>query len=183
MKPTTRKHKDIRGRKVRGYSAAFGPIETSDMHQTPADAIATCERSVLGALARLDDGAKILEWRQHLIVIIPTVVGWAYWIDTFSRKYFNGSGAGDFDTCERSALLHIGQALWNHETDDQEYLSSVTRPDVRSELAGWIGFQRCYRQIQTAGEITDKGQIHQAACEMSYAYTREHFNAYIGRSA
>lgn len=86
MKPTVRKVKDIRGRRVVGHKAKFGPVEC--MRPTPKEAALTCEHETLSALARLDRGARVLRWRGHVAVVAPTLEGWSYWVDTLSNPYF-----------------------------------------------------------------------------------------------
>ena len=91
MKPTVRKVKDIRGRKILGYVATLHtPDSYSDgrisgqQRTTPADAILSCEVEVECALDRLARGTVIGQWNGHTYVVSPSIDGWRTWCDEFS---------------------------------------------------------------------------------------------------
>src|SRR5262245_38388223 len=180
MKPTIKKVKDIRGRKILGYRAVFGPVE-SERHATPAAAIAECEQLTREALARLQQGATIATWRGHRLVITPSVYapGWSYWIDTFSHGFTNGANYADNIEAYNAAVYHLAQGDWTLDADDHEILAAIPDKAKRADLASWIAFQRTYAQIKAAGEITADADIHRAACESSHVYAREHFAAVL----
>jgi hypothetical protein len=82
MKPTVKKLKDIRGRRIVGYRAHIGAIATQG--STPQEAAEKCEAAVHAALARLERGTLVGSWRGHTYVVSPTSEGWRYWLDTSS---------------------------------------------------------------------------------------------------
>lgn len=177
MKPTIHKRKDVRGRKALGYTGVIGAIAGPEA-PTPAAAAELAETTVLAAIGRLAAGPKIDTWCGHTYAVYPTVDGWAYWIDTFSNGY-GVSASGDRFQVELSAIAHLAQNVWTAEYDDHVLLQDVP-PAVRPGLASWIAFQRCYIRIRNAGDIPE-AQYHDAACQMSHLYAREHFGAYLAR--
>lgn len=173
LKPTIHKLRGMTGRAIRAYRASIGPLEYSAA--TQPEAIDGVERNVISALDRLDSGVRIGRWNGHVYFVAPAIDGWVYWVDTCDSAYVTSSGYGSREHAERAAYFHLAQNLWTPETDDYAYLALVLDRGIRLEIASWIGFQRAYRQIQAAGELTDHGQIHQAACNAGDLYTREHF--------
>ena len=175
MKPTIHKRKDIRGRKIVGYSATIGPVTTDATDQTRASEL--CETAVSAALARLAQGTKIGQWNGHTYVVSPETYGWQYWIDAFGRQDYGVSVQGyTRDQTEDSAIAHLAQSDWNEETDDHAMLASLPR-SKRADMATWIGFQRSYIRIKAANDLPENDR-HLAACEMGNLYAREHFGAY-----
>ena len=160
MKPTIRKIRDIRGRKITGYSATLGPIEAYG--STPSEAQTSAWGSVARTLERLDRGAFIGHWNGRAYVVIPDVAGWAYWIDTSSSAHITSSNYLERESAINAALYHLAQNLWTAETADTAYLLSLPE-SLRPELASWIGFQRAYLRERAAG--TPENLIHQIACE------------------
>lgn len=178
MKPTIRKIKDIRGRKVLGYEASLGSI-VSARCDSAARAIEDCEYLTGKAIERLAAGPTIGRWRNHTIVVYPTIIGWAYWIDTFSNGYGTDCGRDDKIAAYNSAVYHLAQVDWSADVDDYELIQAVPDVRLRAELAGWIGFQRSYIEIKAAGQITGENDIHRAACDAGHVYAREHFASYL----
>lgn len=178
MKPTIRKIKDIRGRKVRGYEASLGAL-TSAHCDTSKAAIEDLEYLTIKAIDRLANGPTIARWQGHQLVVYPTLAGWGYWLDTFSSTKY-GCDVGDKDPIEayNRAVYHLAQNIWTADTDDHELLAAV--PDVakRAELAGWIAFQRAYLSIKAMGQ-TAENDLHAAACAQGTVYAREHFASYL----
>lgn len=183
LKPSVHKVKDLRGRKIVGYRAQLGSID-STIQPTAAKAIEECYQLVREAIERLAQGPKIKHWRGHLIVVTPRLyaLGWSYWIDTFSTGNDSGSNYPDSIAAYNSAIYHLAQSLWSADSDDHELISAVPSVKDRAELAGWIGFQRAYISIRSAGEVSEI-DTHRAACEQGHAYAREHFAAYLHRAA
>ncbi len=178
LKPAIRKIRDIRGKRIIGYEASLGPM-CSDRHSaSPALATQDLEDRLLNTLKRVDRGASVRTWNGHVFVIVPTLHGYAYWLDTFGRLSFNDGGP-DEEKAIASAFHHLTQSVWTADVDDYTFLQSIPDRSVRSELASWIAFQRCFIRVRNAGELTENGQQHQAACEMSSQYAREHFAAYL----
>jgi hypothetical protein len=172
MKPTVRKVKDIRGRRVVGHKAKFGPVEC--MRPTPKEAALTCEHETLSALARLDRGARVLRWRGHVAVVAPTLEGWSYWVDTLSNPYFMTTPKQDREDAENDALHHLAQGAWNLDVpDDEAFLNAEPSADgvteecglpyiVRDLLRPWIRWQRSYAALRAKG--FSETEAHQKAC-------------------
>lgn len=164
MKPSLHKQKNLRGRIV-GHVATIGPIREDGA--TPLQASEACDRSALAALDRLDRGPDILRWHGHVIVTFPTVCGWSYWIDTFSDAGYSVScGLDSRETAIDRAIHHVAQHVWSHETDDTAFLATLP-PSLRTEIKGWIAFQRAYVRFQAAGHSPN--DCHHLACEASSA--------------
>lgn len=168
MKPTIRKVKTIRGR-IDGYKATFGPIE-SGAHPTPKEAALACEHETLLALVRLDRGARVLRWRGHTAVVMPTVNGWTYWIDTASRPDTIQVSTGETrEDAENNALHHLAQNVWTLDVkDDEAFLSAEPGTEenglpygVRDLLRPWIHWQRDYARLRAEG-LSDT-EAHQKA--------------------
>jgi hypothetical protein len=158
MKPTIRKVKTVRGR-LEGYKATFGPVE-SGTRKTPKEAALSCEHEALSALGRLDRGTRVLRWRGHTAVIMPTISGWSYWIDTASRSdIIQGTSSTDREGAENAALHHLAQNVWTPEVaDDEAFLRAEPSADecglpyiVRDVLRPWFNFQRAYVALRKDG--------------------------------
>jgi hypothetical protein len=164
MKPTITPLRDLRGRKITGYRAEFGPIDATAT--TKPAAIAAAELAVQDALDRLNQGARVTGWidpagRVRPIMVAPTINGWGYWLDFFSRPYVEGS-YGSAGLAENAGFHHVAQNAWTADVDDRAFLLSLPAGIIRAELASWIGFQRAYLRERAAG--TPENQIHQIAC-------------------
>jgi hypothetical protein len=157
MKPVMGKKKSIRGR-ITCHTATIGPIEGQG--ETPGLAVEACDAGVMGALKRLHDGVKVIEWRGHVAIVAPDVSGWAYWIDTGESLHFVGSITRD--AAIASALHHLAQNVWTPDVaDDGAFLVDLPA-DVVSDMARWIGFQRRYAALRADGK-TDV-EAHRLAC-------------------
>ena len=163
MKPTITKLKDVRGR-ITGYRAALGSVEADGT--TPALAGEACEAATLDALQRLDNGTDVHEWRGHHYIVAPTTHGWSYWLDTFSSDFFMGPYPRH-EEANGAALHHLAQHVWDHDVADDAAFTGDLPPKVRSEIRGWIRFQRAYKRIAAEGGRTDN-EVHRLACESSY---------------
>ena len=165
MKPTITKLKDARGR-ITGYRAELGAVTRDG--KTVAEANEACEHATLEALARLDKGASAHAWNGHTFTIAPDLYGWSYVLPGHMPQ----SAGENRETAITSALHHLAQVTWTHETDDAAFLASL--PDAKrfdgeslaSELAGWIRFQRAYK-VRAAQGLSDT-ECHRLACEDSY---------------
>jgi len=174
MKPTVKKHKTMRGR-ISGYSACICGVEGSVM-TTPALAVAQCEQTTTAAIARLARGGRVFAWRGHTIVILPTLEGWSYWIDTFSATdYLASRGPCAREDVEDDALNHLAQNVWTLDvTDDSAFLLGLPM-NVQAELSGWIRFQRSYAKAKADG--ASDTEAHRIGCEASSAATSDEAKA------
>ena len=165
MKPTVSKIKNIRGR-ITGYVAYIGEVRAEG--KTPKEASEKCEREAYDALARLDYGPLLGTWRGHAYVISPTITGWEYWIDTFSRVDYSVKceTANTREDVRWRALSHMAQNLWTVDVNDDEFLADLPS-SVVDTLKSWIRFQREYARLAKEGGRSDS-EIHRLACEASY---------------
>lgn len=160
MKPIVTKCKSVRGRVV-GHTATLGPV-TSAQKPTPADASAQCEADTFAALRRLDRGTRVFRWREHMIVVSPTIHGWDYWIDTFSHTDYTISlSCATREDAEDAALGQLAQHLWTLDVTDDETFTEGLAVKVRAELKSWIKFQRGYARARASG-MNDQ-EAHRAA--------------------
>jgi hypothetical protein len=172
MKPDAlSKRKDVRGR-VTGHVATIGPV--SVIGSTPAKAAELCEAATRAALARLNRGSRIIVWRGHTVVVMPTIYGWDYWIDTYSHADIKNTTSGqDREDAESDALHHLAQHLWSPEVDDEAFLSTEHAHEtglpyvVRDLMRPWIRFQRAYAKLRAEG--ASDVEAHRKACEASLA--------------
>src|SRR5271166_813444 len=99
-------------RRIVGYVASIGPVD-GGQRATSAEAKQACEKDMIFALERLDRGPRVFMWREHTIVVAPTLNGWAYWIDTFScSAYTCHTNRVEREDAENDALHHLAQNLW-----------------------------------------------------------------------
>ena len=151
MRASVQKCKNIRGR-ITGYRASIGPVEVTAPIEAQANA--ECEQSTLNALARLERGTHVIVWRGHTVVVAPTVDGWSYYLDTFSRDYgirFQSARGPTREDAEDNALHHLAQCLWTLDVEnDNEFLIGLPK-SVQGELRGWIAFQRSYAALRATG--------------------------------
>ena len=159
MKPTVSKVKNMRGR-ITGYEARIGEVTAEG--STPAEATERCERSVLATLMRLDCGAIVGGWRGHTYFVAPTLHGWEYWIDTFTRLDYSVRREGTREEVKNNALHHLAQNVWDHDVaDDREFVAGLPG-EIAKEILGWISFQRSYLALKAEGK-TDE-ECHRLAC-------------------
>jgi hypothetical protein len=160
MKPDVRKLKNARGR-ITGYEASFGPVRAEGA--TPEQARDLCAVAVHAALERLERGANVSRWRDHVWAVYPTEQGWHYWIETGcdGRGHPARQGATREDA-EHQALHHLAQNLWGEASDDATYTQGLP-PAVASEIESWIAFQRLYVRHRSNGK--SDVEAHRLACE------------------
>lgn len=172
MKPDAlSKRKDVRGR-VTGHVATIGPVSVTG--STPAKASELCEAATRAALARLNRGSRVIVWRGHTIVVMPTIYGWDYWIDTYSRPDTKNTTTGqDREDAENDALHHLARHLWSPEVDDEKFLGNEPSTEetglpyiVRDLMRPWIKFQRAYAKFRAEG--ASDVEAHRKACEASH---------------
>lgn len=172
MKPTIRKHKDIRGRRIVGYTALFGPIESrrhadTDTERGQDQAVAECEQLVRDALERLDRGAHIGQWRGHTYVVSPDAHGWRLWCDVFSRTDYYTAQAGTRDEAIDSILSHLAANIWTVDVeDDTAFVDGLPYP-VRTEL---IGRFKWYREMK---RLMDNGYTDQEARDIIGGFKKQ----------
>lgn len=148
MKPTIGKYKNAKG-KITAYHASIGPLQTQG--DTPGEAADRCTVAVVDALRRLELGTTIGSWQGHMYVIAPSINGFSYWIDTFSRPDYFTDTNGSREFAADHALLHLAQTLWSCEVpDDRAYVASLPA-GIQSELLGYFHWQREYRRLSTKG--------------------------------
>jgi len=172
MKPTITKLKNARGR-ITGYRAAIGPIEADG--KTPAEATEACERATLDTLSRLERcrSVRALTWQGRTFVVAPTLDGWSYWLDTFSQGYSNMLPPSSFEDASDRAMHHLAQHVWNHDVEDDAAFVASLPSGIRSDLTGWIRFQRAYKIREAEGR--NDNETHRLACEDSYKDSPELF--------
>jgi hypothetical protein len=157
MKPKVYKRKDARGR-ITGYGAEFRAVVGHG--ETPALAVADCERVLVAAVDRLYRGASIGRWQDHLYVVSPHVDGWEYWIDTFSQCGYSVvllGRQGTREMCVDAALQHLAQNLWTRDTHDAEMIASLPAAPAR-EIKDWISWQRQMIAFQAQGYTQDQAR-------------------------
>lgn len=151
MKPTIRKLKDIRGRRIVGYNARFALAEGNG--PDPSTATARCEEALHAAMSRLDRATLIGRWRDHVYVVFPTLHGWSYWIDTFTHAdYTIACGLSDREGAQDSAMHHLAQNLWTLDVESDDAFIEGLSTKVREQLRSWILFQRSYARLKAEGK-------------------------------
>jgi hypothetical protein len=165
MKPETKKLKNARGR-ITGYRATLGDGLIVCDAPTPAEAVADCERFCVDALQRLARGTTVRRWRGHVFVVMPTLGGYAYWLDTFPDTYTVSRGRETHEEAYGAALHHLAQNLWEHDEDDAAFVADLP-PRVRTDVEHWIRFQRAYKVERDRGR--SDVDAHRLACEAASA--------------
>lgn len=153
------KIKNLKGR-ITGYRARRGQV-TGD-GELPKIAQAHLEQNIDAALDRLTMGTQILTWRDHRVLVIPTIYDWSYWIDAFETRY-TVSGMQTMEDARTSAFYHLAQNLWNHDCQDDDAFCAdipISEPKQK-EILSWIKWQRSYRAYREQG-MSDT-QAHAAA--------------------
>lgn len=140
------------GRKIVGHRAMFAAFSRNA--NTPAEAIDRLATAIETASLRLEQGAYIGRWREHTILVSPTLDGWQVWNSTQSQTY-----AGTFVPerrrvdVVRSAYADLAKGLWTADLDDATYIASVPELDDtgRRELQTYFQWQRDYRAFAAQG--------------------------------
>lgn len=141
IKPRIVKLRDVRGRRSVGYSAELSGVTANG--PTAKDATTALEVLIVQNLERLTEGPIFGTWNGHAYAVVPAVDGWLYWIDTFSASYQGSIQRSTRAETVLSAIHHLAQNTWTADTDDPSFLTMIPIA-IRSDLAGWIGFQRAY---------------------------------------
>jgi hypothetical protein len=92
---------------------------------------------------------------------MPTVNGWSYWIDTFSRDGYGVSlpSSRTREDAENDALHNLAQSVWTLDVKDDEAFLGVEPSTeecglpyvVRDLLRPWIRWQRDFARLRAEG--------------------------------
>jgi hypothetical protein len=158
MKTQISKLKNAKNRII-GYLASNEFMDSEG--KSAQEANTNLESLVIKAMKNLEQETGIIIWEGHTIVVFPTLHGWKYWMDEFSRSDYS---IGYYDTKKDAAdhaYLSLAQQVWNHDSDDDDLLSKLPMWS-HHEMKSWIKFQRSYREFQLQGLSPD--MCHQKAC-------------------
>ena len=173
-KPTVRKIKDVKGRRILGYVAEYAyesglstptslcnadPYIKGDRCKTPAAAVASWHTVVAAALDRLATGTSTIEQHGEIGIIAPTLHGWSYRVPGL----FGDMVYGDYHTqseAEEHCRYHMAQTQWTLEIDDETYLTGLPE-HLRAKLRDYFDWQRKYAYL--VGQHIDRALAHRIA--------------------